>query len=147
VSHAISRPWSGALVGVAVLALVALVPTWAHASPSLAPAAAVSAQDDSATLAAGLRSLNGFAAASAAALAAGDPAAARTAYAQFDSGWDAIEDGVRERSRDDYRSIEDAMREVDRALRGDSVDAGTATQWLAELQSRVEKFVAMLPDS
>ena len=64
----------------------------------------------------------------------------------FDGGWDAIEDGVRVRSRDDYRSIEAAMRKVDRALR-DPVDAALANQWLAELQNRVNSFVATLPSS
>jgi hypothetical protein len=136
-----------AFVGAALLATTAIAPRGADASPTAAAPAAISAQDVSAVLAAGLRTLNEAAAASAAALAANDPAAAREAYALFDSGWQAIEDGVRERSRDDYRSIEDAMREVDRALRSDPVDTALVAQWLSELQNRVEKFVATLPSS
>jgi hypothetical protein len=109
--------------------------------------AAPSPQDSPAALAAGLRALNEFAVASAAALATGDAVAAREAYALFDSGWEDIEDGVRVRSRDDYRSIEDAMREVNRGLRGDPVDVAAVTQWLGELQNRVNSFVATLPGS
>ena|SRR5437763_7733548 len=139
--------WRGIVAGATLLGITALAPALASATTVAAGPAATSAQDASAALAAGLRGLNDFAAASEAALAAGDPIAARESYALFDSGWEAIEDGVRERSRDDYRSIEDAMREVDRALRSDPVDSVLATQWLTELQSRVDKFVATLPGS
>ncbi|HZR99016.1 MAG TPA: hypothetical protein VFE37_09940 [Chloroflexota bacterium] len=136
-----------ALAGALLLGVVALPASGAEASTAAASVAATNAQDAAATLAAGLQALNDLAAASAAALAAGDPAGARQAYASFDSGWEAIEDGVRERSRDDYRSIEDAMREVDRGLRADPVDAGFVTQWLTELQNRVNSFIATLPSS
>lgn len=116
---------------------------------AIASTAAVPVHQDAAAaaLATGLRALNDFAAASAAALASADAGAARDAYALFDSGWEAIEDGVRARSRDDYRSIEDAMREVDRGLRSDPVDTGAVTQWLGELQNRVNRFVATLPSN
>src|SRR3954463_13063439 len=111
--------------------MAALGPQGVGASKGGFQPVAAATQDDPVTLAAGLRALNDFAAASAAALAAGDPAGARTAHGGFDDGWGAIEDGVRVRSRDDYRSIEAAMREVDRALR-DPVDAALANQWLGE---------------
>lgn len=135
------------LIGTFAVGLAAVPPGYANAESAPAPASVVAAQDAAAALAAGLRALNELAAASQAALASGDATAAREAYALFDSGWGAIEDGVRERSRDDYRSIEDAMREVDRSLRADPVNAAQVNQWLAELQDRVNKFVATLPGS
>jgi hypothetical protein len=112
---------------------------------AVSPVAAAAAQVDTSALAAGLRALNGFAAASQAMLAQGDLPAARAAYAQFDSGWEAIEDGVRELSRDNYRAIEDAMRDVVRALNADPVDSAQANSMLDLLQSRVNDFVATLP--
>jgi hypothetical protein len=135
-----------ALVGVLLLCALLVGASSGGASGWPALPAAVRAQDDPVALAAGLRALNEMAAASAAALAAGDAVAAREAYAGFDDGWEAIEDGVRVRSRDDYRSIEAAMREVNSALR-DPIDAALADQWLAELQNRVNSFVATLPTS
>jgi hypothetical protein len=146
-THSLGRRWRKALTSATLLAFTAVTPLGAGTNTFAASLAAPTHQDASATLAAGLRALNDFAAASAGALAANDPSAAREAYALFDSGWLAIEDGVRERSRDDYRSIEDAMREVDRALRADPVDSAAVTQWLTELQDRVSKFVATLPSS
>ncbi|HEY7067148.1 MAG TPA: hypothetical protein VII06_37145 [Chloroflexota bacterium] len=135
------------VVGAVAVGFAALPSGRVHAQAAPAPASAVQAQDAASVLATGLHALNDFAAASQAALASGDTTAARAAYAQFDSGWDDIEDGVRDRSRDDYRSIEDAMREVDRALRADPVNADQVNQWLAELQNRVNKFVATLTNS
>jgi hypothetical protein len=146
-THSLGRRWRKALTSATLLAFTAVTPLGAGTNTFAASLAAPTHQDASATLAAGLRALNDFAAASAGALAANDPSAALEAYALFDSGWLAIEDGVRERSRDDYRSIEDAMREVDRALRADPVDSAAVTQWLTELQDRVSKFVATLPSS
>jgi hypothetical protein len=134
------------LTAMALLSLAGLGQMGAGASIGGAPPVAAAAQDDPAALAVGLRALNDFAAASATALAAGDSDGARTAYMAFDDGWDAIEDGVRARSRDDYRSIEAAMREVAAALR-DPVDTASANQWLGELQNRVNSFVATLPGS
>ena len=121
---------------------------YAPPSASLAPAAAVpGAQVDATVLADGLRALNGYAALSQVALTQNDLLAARAAYAQFDQGWGAIEDGVRDRSRNDYRSIEDAMSDVDRILRNDPVDVAVASMLLGELQTRVERFIATLPTS
>ncbi len=123
------------------LAPASLLFASARAVPALAQ---VQAQDDSAALAAGLLALNDFAAASQAALAQGDVAGARAAYQAFDAGWEDLEDGVRARSRDAYRVIEDAMREVARALRTEPVNVATATALLAELQEQVQQFVATL---
>jgi hypothetical protein len=111
------------------------------------PAAVPGAQVDPAVLANGLRALNGFAALSQVALTQNDLVAARAAWSQFDQGWEAIEDGVRDRSRNDYRSIEDAMSDVDRILRNDPVDVAVASMLLGELQTRVERFIATLPTS
>jgi hypothetical protein len=135
--------WLGGMAALGLMIGAALgLPGGALAA---APAVAVSAQVDTSALATGLRALNGFAAASQALLAQGDLSAARAAYAQFDSGWAAIEDGVRELSRDNYRAIEDAMRDVVRALNADPVDVGQANSMLDLLQSRVNDFVATLP--
>ena len=119
------------------------------ASPAIpattANAKVVGAQSDAAQLASGLLTLTGYTTASQAALSRGDVVAARAAYGQFDAGWEAIEDGVRARSRDSYRSIEDAMSDVYRALNGAPVDTARATVLLGELQTRVERFIATLP--
>ena len=111
------------------------------------PAVAVAAQVDTVLLASGLRSLNAFAATSQALLAQGDLSGARAAYAQFDTGWDVIEDGVRDISRDSYRAIEDAMRDVVRALNADPVNVADANSMLDLLQSRVNDFIATLPQT
>ncbi len=135
--------WLGGLAAVGLTAGAAFV--LPAGSPATTPAVAAAAQVDTSVLAAGLQALNAFAATSQAMLAQGDLAGARAAYAQFDSGWDAIEDGVRDLSRDSYRAIEDAMREVVRALNADPVDVAQANSMLDLLQSRVNDFVATLP--
>ena len=50
------------------------------------------------------------------ALKAGDVAKAKQEYQAFDEGWEQIEDGVRAKSRDQYRAIEDAMGDVQALL-------------------------------
>ena len=134
-----SRPTRPGLLQ--LLLLVVLV------TPLALPWRGATAADDDATLAAGLATLVAHADAASAALSRGDAPAARAAYAQFDLGWEAIEDGVRDRSRNDYRSIEDAMSDVDRILRNDPVDVAVASMLLGELQTRVERFIATLPTS
>ncbi|HLI27232.1 MAG TPA: hypothetical protein VKZ60_09185, partial [Chloroflexota bacterium] len=139
--------WGGAqaLLVAAVLLLIAALPSQVAARTGRAPDAAAAAQQvDAAALAAGLQTLGDLARASQAALAAGDVAAARAAYAEFDRGWDDIEDGVRARSRQAYRDIEAAMRAVDRALRAEPVDSAEATAQLATLITRVDQFRASL---
>lgn len=124
-----------------LLALALSAGAFAGSLPATPPAAA---QGDNAQLAQGLNALNGFAANSQNLLAQGDIAGARAAYNQFDTGWEAIEDGVRDRSRDAYQRIEDAMNDVYTALNANPVDAARATTLLGELQSRVSAFVATL---
>ncbi len=104
----------------------------------------VSAADDDAALASGLQALVAHADAASAALARGDVAAARAAYAQFDSGWFDIEDGVRERSRDAYRAIERAMDDVQFGLRPDQPEVPAVQADLAALRQQVMAFVATL---
>src|SRR5579875_3889028 len=131
--------WGGAqaLLVAAVLLLIAALPSQVAARTGRAPDAAAAAQQvDAAALAAGLQTLGDLARASQAALAAGD--------AEFDRGWDDIEDGVRARSRQAYRDIEAAMRAVDRALRAESVNSAEATAQLATLITRVDQFRASL---
>ncbi|MBX5493504.1 MAG: FTR1 family protein [Chloroflexi bacterium] len=140
--------WVGArarLAGAVVLLVAVLSSVVAAHTLSLATACAtVSTQLDEAALAAGLQTLGDRARASQAALAAGDIAGARAAYAEFDRGWDDIEDGVRARSRQAYRDIEAAMRAVDRALRAEPVDGAAASAQLDTLLARVEQFRASL---
>ncbi len=145
-----ARLIGGALAILGVLLPLA-PPAVASASDPVVAARAASppavSQQDAVALAQGLRALNDYAALAQTALASGDVDAARAAYGQFDAGWEAIEDGVRARSRDSYRSIEDAMSDVDRALRASPVDNGQATALLGELQNRVNQFIATLPQS
>ncbi len=101
-------------------------------------------QETVAALVADLRALGEHAAASAAALDRGDLAAARAAYAQFDRGWEAVEDEVRARSRDDYRAIERAMAEVRRALLAEEPDVAAARTGLQTLRGRLSAFLAQL---
>src|SRR5262245_53453477 len=91
-------------VRLAALALIALA--WTHA------ARPINAAEDDAALAAALQGMVAQADAVGAALDRGDVAAARAAYKQFDDAWFEHEDGVRERSRPDYRAIEQAMDDV-----------------------------------
>src|SRR5581483_4697962 len=111
------------------------------------PASRAVAADDDATLAAGLQTLVMHADAAAAALGRGDAAGARAAYAQFDDLWFDIEDGVRDRSRDDYRAIERAMDDVKYALRAEPPDVASAQSNLTTLRERVLQFAATLDAS
>jgi len=135
--------WLGGLaaVGLALGAALGLPGRTAAATTT----AGIAGQVDTALLASGLQTLNSFAATSQALLAQGDIPGARAAYAEFDTGWDAIEDGVRDISRDSYRAIEDAMRDVVRALNAAPVDVAQANSMLDLLQSRVNDFIATLP--
>jgi hypothetical protein len=121
------------------------------AEPATPPpflAAAVPGEQSAVVLLAdGMRGLNGYTALAQTALTQNNLLAARAAYAQFDLGWGLVENGVRERSRSDYRSIEDAMSEVDRILRNDPVDVAIASMLLGALQTRVDRFIATLPTS
>jgi hypothetical protein len=98
---------------VSIIALILLV--WPagssaraeYAPPSVSlvqPAAVPGDQSAAAVLADGLRALNGYAALSQVALTQNDLLAARAAWAQFDTGWGVIEDGVRARATTTARS-------------------------------------------
>jgi high-affinity iron transporter len=128
------------LISISVrLALLALlIAVWAGAPMSLRAA------DDDATLASGLEALVAHADASAAALGRGDLAEARAAFTRFDDGWFDIEDGVRDRSRQAYRSIEGAMDDVRFGLRPDQPDVPTVQADLTRLHQEVMAFVGTL---
>jgi hypothetical protein len=74
-----------------------------------------------------------------------DIAAARNAWQTFDSSWEQIEDGVKDRSPESYRTIETAMEGVEDALvrteqpLGSDVKARTA-----ELRKQIEQFANTL---
>jgi len=112
--------------------------------PLLALPAGRAIADDDATLAAGMQTLVMHADAAAAALVNGDVAGARAAYAEFDSLWFDIEDGVRDRSRTDYRSIERAMDDVRYDLRAEPPDTATVQADLTTLREQVLQFAATL---
>jgi hypothetical protein len=120
----------------AILALVVLAA--AHA------AAPAHAADDDASVAAALQNLISIADATTAALDRGDVAAARASHARFHDAWEAVEDSVRERSRADYRAIEQAMDEVRAGLRASSPDASAVRANLAALRSLVQTFIGRL---
>src|SRR5919202_464090 len=128
------RPARGSLT----LLLGLLLALWAF------PAGRAVAADDDAALAAGLQTLVLHADAAAAALTRGDVGGARAAYAQFDALWFDIEDGVRDRSRADYRAIERAMDDVQYGLRPEQPDAAAVQADLATLRERVLRFAATL---
>ena len=69
-----------------------------------------------ATAAAGLQALSTHLEGAIDALNKGDFRTAKREYQGFDQGWDKIEDGVKAKSRDSYRGIEQAMDDVKAAL-------------------------------
>src|SRR4051794_33640940 len=134
-----SRPTRPGLLQLLLLAVLVM--------PLALPWRGAAAADDDATLAAGLATLVAHADAASAALTRGDAPAARAAYAQFDDLWFAVEDGVRERSRADYRSIERAMDDVKFALRAEPPDTAAAQADLATLREQVVQFSGTLAAS
>src|SRR5262245_40534340 len=90
-----ARTRSNWLFGLAVVGLTIGAALWLPGGALAATATPVAAaQVDTVLLASGLRTLNTFAATSQALLAQGDISGARVAYAEFDTGWEVIEDGV-----------------------------------------------------
>jgi len=74
-----------------------------------------------------------------------DVAAARAGWEAFDAGWGAIEDGVRERSKDSYRAIEVAMDEVeDAVVRTEQPVASDVKAKTSALRSQIEQFINTL---
>lgn len=106
-----------------------------------APATAPVAGDATAAM----RSLNVVAEDALVAARAGDVAAARTKFEAFEAGWFAAEDGVRESSREAYRTIETAMGEVRVALAGQPVEATKLADALHELEQANEQFISGTP--
>lgn len=78
-------------------------------------------------------------------VAAGDVAGAQSAYKAFDTGWFDIEDGVRDRSRESYRAIEDAMAGARTALESRPADASPVRAALERLRGECDAFVAGRP--
>lgn len=63
----------------------------------------------------------------------GDFAAAKTEFAAFEGHWSKVEDGVKTKSADTYKAIEDSMDNVSIALKsGDKAKALTALQTLGK---------------
>jgi high-affinity iron transporter len=77
-----------------------------------------------------------------AAARAGDVAAARAAYNQYENTWSEIEDGVRATSRDAYRAIERAMDGVSTALEAQPVDAERLIASLSALDREQQAFIS-----
>ncbi len=68
----------------------------------------------------------------------GDLAKAKSEFEEFDEDWDKIEDGVKAKSPDAYRTIEDAMDEVELALvKPAAPDKDTALSALRKLRQTI----------
>lgn len=64
---------------------------------------------------------------------------AKHQYQEFDEGWEQIEDGIRAKSRDAYRKIEQAMDEVKATLlKAEQPDNARATAALKQLDQTVD---------
>jgi high-affinity iron transporter len=73
------------------------------------------------------------------ALRTGDVARARTAYREFQSGWGAIEDGIRAHDRDAYVRIEDGIRAVsDTLITPEHPDTARVAAALAALDETID---------
>ena len=72
------------------------------------------------------------------AVKAGDMQLARKRYREFDEGWERIEDGVRAKSRDSYRKIEQSMANVkNRLIRPDKPNSRAALSALEQLNATI----------
>lgn len=79
------------------------------------------------------------------AIKANNVPSARTAYQDFDNGWGVIEDGVRARSRDSYRAIEEAMSDVKSVLlKEPTPDASKVITALNKLRDTIDKALPTL---
>ena len=68
----------------------------------------------------------------------GDFQGAKQHYRDFDEGWERIEDGVRSKSRDNYRKIERSMGDVKvRLLKPDHPDKNKALSALKQLEATI----------
>lgn len=67
-----------------------------------------------------------------AAVSAGDFAKAQTEFSKFENNWKQVEDGVKAKSSDNYKGIEDSLERITGELRGSQPNKETV---LADLQS------------
>lgn len=88
-----------------------------------------------------VRTLDQHVAAAITALNAGDIKQAQAEYTAYDQGWKAIEDGVRDQSRESYRAIEGAMGDVRYALKQSPVDTSKALTALQALAAADQTFI------
>ena len=83
--------------------------------------------------------------AAAQALQTGNLAQAKHEFEEFDEGWEKIEDGIRDKSRDAYRAIEDAMDEVEAALvKPATPDVAATTAALRKLRETIDRSLPAL---
>lgn len=99
------------------------------------------AQQASATPQAQLAKLNERVSAALAALSQGDIAKARAEFKAFNNGWFEIEDGIRNTSREQYRSLETAIGDAGFALKQEPVDVAKATAALQALDTANKAFI------
>ncbi len=79
------------------------------------------------------------------ALKTGDVQVAKKHYHEFDEGWERIEDGVRVKSRDSYRKIEQAMGKVKaRLVKPDKPNSKAALSALEQLKAVIDASLSTL---
>lgn len=82
-----------------------------------------------------------------AAARAGDLTTAKQEYDRYENAWFNIEDGIRAKSRDSYRTIEKFMTDVSVALAASPPDASKVASALAALDSEQQLFIQGKPAS
>jgi electron transfer flavoprotein alpha/beta subunit len=82
------------------------------------PTPAVVATDKAAAPAAasGFTALQGVVGATKKAIEAGKLDVAKTEFAKFETSWKTVEDGVKSKSADTYKAIEDGMESIDKGI-------------------------------
>jgi hypothetical protein len=78
------------------------------------------------------------------ALKAGDIAAAKKAFTEFDDNWDNIEDLVKERSREAYDTIEKGMVTIERQLMPAKPDVDQVSATVTSVMTEYNKIVAQV---
>lgn len=73
------------------------------------------------------------------AMQAGDAAKAKKEFLEFDEEWDKFEDGIKAKSADSYRKIEDAMDDVEASLvKAATVEKDKALAALKKLRQTID---------
>ena len=129
--------WRTLTVGATLVLLLAV------AVGSLIPARGVTAagpQED-------LKDANAIVQTALKAARAGDLATAKREYERYENAWFTIEDGIRERSRDAYRTIERYMADVSTALAATPMDGAKVTAALTSLDREQRLFIEGKPAS